>query len=78
MDYPDISLLAVFLTGLLGGVHCAGMCGGIVSALGMLKQRPVARSLNIPVKVEGSVASVSEAGSSFAAVAAYNLGRIAT
>ena len=24
---------AVFLTGLLGGVHCAGMCGGIVAAL---------------------------------------------
>ncbi|HHC74320.1 MAG TPA: sulfite exporter TauE/SafE family protein [Thiothrix sp.] len=28
MDY-----LAVFLVGLLGGVHCVGMCGGIVSAL---------------------------------------------
>lgn len=25
--------IAVFLIGLLGGVHCAGMCGGIVSAL---------------------------------------------
>jgi sulfite exporter TauE/SafE len=24
---------AVFLTGLLGGVHCAGMCGGIVAAV---------------------------------------------
>jgi len=24
---------AVFMTGLLGGVHCAGMCGGIVAAL---------------------------------------------
>jgi hypothetical protein len=24
---------AMFLTGLLGGVHCAGMCGGIVTAL---------------------------------------------
>ena len=24
---------AVLLTGLLGGVHCAGMCGGIVAAL---------------------------------------------
>lgn len=24
---------AVFVTGLLGGVHCAGMCGGIVAAL---------------------------------------------
>ena len=26
-------LLAAFLVGLLGGVHCIGMCGGIVSAL---------------------------------------------
>ena len=30
---PDSGFLAVFLVGLLGGVHCAGMCGGIVSAL---------------------------------------------
>ena len=26
--------IALFLTGLLGGVHCVGMCGGIVSVLG--------------------------------------------
>ena len=32
---PDGGFLAVFLVGLLGGVHCAGMCGGIVSALGL-------------------------------------------
>jgi len=29
----DLSLVAVFLVGLLGGGHCVGMCGGIVSAL---------------------------------------------
>ena len=29
----ETTLLAVFITGLLGGLHCAGMCGGIVSAL---------------------------------------------
>ena len=27
---PDLSILSVFLLGLLGGFHCAGMCGGIV------------------------------------------------
>jgi sulfite exporter TauE/SafE len=32
---PDSGFFAVFLIGLLGGVHCAGMCGGIVSALTM-------------------------------------------
>lgn len=31
----DYSLVAAFLTGLLGGVHCAGMCGGIVAAFSL-------------------------------------------
>lgn len=29
----EVSFLAAFLVGLLGGVHCVGMCGGIVGAL---------------------------------------------
>lgn len=29
----EISYLAVFLVGLLGGGHCVGMCGGLVSAV---------------------------------------------
>jgi len=29
----NLGLAAVFVVGLLGGVHCAGMCGGIVSAI---------------------------------------------
>lgn len=29
----ESSLLTAFLVGLLGGVHCVGMCGGIVGAL---------------------------------------------
>lgn len=29
----DISFIAAFLVGLLGGVHCVGMCGGIVATL---------------------------------------------
>jgi sulfite exporter TauE/SafE len=29
----DVSLFAAFLVGLLGGVHCVGMCGGVVAAL---------------------------------------------
>ena len=40
---PDSGFLAVFLIGLLGGVHCAGMCGGIVSALSMQMPGSVAR-----------------------------------
>lgn len=30
---PELGLLAVFLVGLSGGVHCLGMCGGIVAAM---------------------------------------------
>jgi hypothetical protein len=30
---PEVSLLTAFLAGLLGGVHCIGMCGGIVAAM---------------------------------------------
>ena len=32
---PEFSYFALFLIGLLGGTHCIGMCGGIVSALSM-------------------------------------------
>jgi len=32
---PDSSYFALFLIGLLGGTHCVGMCGGIVSALSL-------------------------------------------
>ena len=28
-----LNLFPVFMVGLLGSVHCVGMCGGIVSAL---------------------------------------------
>ena len=39
---PDSGFLAVFLVGLLGGVHCAGMCGGVVSALSLQAPRDAA------------------------------------
>lgn len=32
---PESAYLALFLIGFLGGTHCVGMCGGIVSALSM-------------------------------------------
>ncbi len=36
----EISFLAAFLVGLLGGVHCVGMCGGIVGALTLNLEGP--------------------------------------
>jgi len=36
--------LSAFLVGLLGGVHCVGMCGGIMSALTLGVEQPVGAS----------------------------------
>ncbi len=52
--------LAAFLVGLLGGVHCVGMCGGIVGTL----------TLGLPVGVR------SQAPRLLPYQLAYNLGRI--
>ncbi|WP_024302379.1 sulfite exporter TauE/SafE family protein [Pseudogulbenkiania sp. MAI-1] len=41
----ETSFLVLFLTGLLGGGHCIGMCGGIVTAL----------SLNLPEQRRGLI-----------------------
>ena len=54
--------LAAFLVGLLGGVHCVGMCGGIVGALtfGLAEERRARLGRMLPLQV------------------AYNLGHIAS
>lgn len=76
MVASELSLLAVFFTGLLGGVHCAGMCGGIVSALGMIKNKQPASAsalAGIPVSVSTEKPVVSSA---LLSVSFYNVGRI--
>lgn len=69
----SISLLPIFLIGLLGGVHCVGMCGGIVGAF----------SVATPPKPAFPVAVVTQRGLSVAAeavtrVLSFNAGRIAS
>lgn len=85
MDINQLSLFAVFLTGLLGGVHCAGMCGGIVSALGMMQQKALPSIKGVGVTVALSTAAPALAGTGAVAgkspsplrnVALYNIGRI--
>ena len=50
---PESGYIAVFLIGLLGGTHCVGMCGGIVSALtvqipGQIKRQwPIQLAYNV-------------------------------
>jgi len=66
MDY-----LAVFLVGLLGGVHCVGMCGGIVSALSFSTAQHLSFSQQIPILLAynmGRMASYMLAGAIFAGI----------
>lgn len=56
----EISLLAAFLVGLFGGVHCVGMCGGIVGAL----------SFGLPEQARGRFSSL------LPYLINYNLGRL--
>jgi hypothetical protein len=64
----ETSYIAAFLVGLLGGVHCVGMCGGIVGALCLgLKQDSLT-----------DVAAQNKTRSSFTFLLAYNAGRISS
>ena len=49
IDTPALSFLSVFVVGLFSGVHCLGMCGGIVGALtfGMTEQASLKRKLGL-------------------------------
>lgn len=74
---PDTGFLAVFLIGLLGGVHCAGMCGGIVSALSL--QMPAQAGERSPAWVIhlaynlGRIASYAVAGAAMGALGSLGL-----
>lgn len=59
---PELSLISAFLVGLLGGGHCIGMCGGIVSAvtLAMPGQRP--RVAQLVAYNAGRISSYTVAG----------------
>lgn len=65
----EVTLLSVFLVGLFGGIHCAGMCGGIVSVMsaGAARARPPRRV--IPILPERAAATLR-------VQLGYNLGRI--
>jgi sulfite exporter TauE/SafE len=67
-----ISLFPVFVVGLLGSVHCAGMCGGIVGALSMAPG--TRRAVPVPVPVVRAAAPRPV----IANLLAYNAGRIAS
>jgi len=64
----SLSLLPIFMIGLLGSVHCVGMCGGIVSAFSIAS----APTRTFPV----AVVTQSSTFDSALRVISYNIGRI--
>ena len=74
-----INLIPVFLTGLAGGLHCIGMCGGIVSAFSMTSER---RPFPIPVvaTMNADAADIRQRGTAWphytVRALGYNSGRI--
>ena len=71
----NLSLISVFVIGLLGSVHCIGMCGGIVGALSLAPAGPGTRKL-FPVAVNAS--TVGSGMSVVLRTISYNTGRIAS
>ncbi|MEW6677646.1 MAG: sulfite exporter TauE/SafE family protein [Pseudomonadota bacterium] len=57
----EFSLFAVFLTGLLGGAHCVGMCGGIVAAMSFQSGQRQAFSFHLAYSA-GRMGSYAVAG----------------
>jgi sulfite exporter TauE/SafE len=79
MRMNGFELLPIFIIGLLGSVHCVGMCGGIVGAFSLAaapRTMPQLASGNFPVRVATLVESVRPRALSNAL--AYNGGRIAS
>ena len=73
---PDTGFIAVFLIGLLGGVHCAGMCGGIVSALSMQTVRPPGAASTFPLHLAynfGRISSYVIAGALVGTIGSFGL-----
>jgi len=70
----ELQLLSVFLIGLLGSVHCIGMCGGIVTAFSAGARRP----FPVPVRADGAALARPAVFDDVLRVTAFNAGRIAS
>lgn len=69
----EVSYIAAFLVGLLGGVHCVGMCGGIVGALCLGLDRSLDQS-----SLEQDSQKKNKARSALPYLLFYNAGRISS
>jgi sulfite exporter TauE/SafE len=62
--------LSALLVGLLGGVHCAAMCGGIVGALNLHARRPALAA------AAGGVVQITGIAAQLPVHLAYSVGRV--
>jgi sulfite exporter TauE/SafE len=69
---PLLPLAPIFLIGLLGSIHCAGMCGGIVSAFSVA----AAPRRRIPIAIAVITPTRGALRDDALHVVAYNAGRI--
>lgn len=66
---PETGYFAVFLIGLLGGTHCVGMCGGIVSALSVRQPGETRREWPLHLAYNlGRISSYTLAGAAMGAI----------
>lgn len=80
-----LALLPIFLVGLLGSIHCVGMCGGIVGAFSAGRALPAQRSGSggavtarrvIAIHLERDASPAAALASQAAFSLAYNSGRL--
>jgi len=69
----ELSLLSAFIVGLLGGGHCAGMCGGIVGAVSLTLPGRHPRLAYLLAYNGGRIASYGLAGGLAGALGASSL-----
>jgi sulfite exporter TauE/SafE len=70
----DLALLSFFITGLLAGTHCAGMCGGIVTAVSFSRVPNAAPPFSHLLAFNiGRIASYTTAGAVVGALGAGSL-----
>lgn len=69
-------LIAVFLVGLLGGLHCASMCGGIIAAL-TPNQASYQKVMSIAVSHEGAFVAPPPS-KNWLQILLFHVGRIST
>lgn len=73
MSPPNLNLLPIFMIGVLGSVHCIGMCGGIVSAISLAAQP--AHRFPVPIR-RAETARPTGGIDRITGIVMYNAGRI--